>query len=215
MTREEVRALTQLGARAGALEYDESRIIDNLFRLRELRVKDIMTPRTVAFMLPASATAADVLRAHRDLPFSRIPVYGASPDEVTGVALRHEVLRAAAEAGQQTLASLAQSVEVIPELASVGSALEQFILRKEHLFIVVDEFGGTAGIVTLEDTIETLLGVEIVDESDSVEDMRRLARRLAERRRGSEASAPAGGEGGKETGEEEDEGEKGEGDQAG
>lgn len=186
VTRDEVIALTQLGTRVGALDYDESRIIENLFQLREVRVKDIMTPRTVAFMLPASANAADVLKEHPDLPFSRIPIYAASPDEITGIVLRQDVLRAALEddAGRRSLASLAQPMHVIPELASVGSALQQFIVRKEHLFIVVDEFGGTAGLVTLEDAIETLLGVEIVDETDSVEDMRRLASRLARRRRG-------------------------------
>jgi CBS domain containing-hemolysin-like protein len=183
LTREEVRIVADLGEHAGVLERAESRVIRNLLRLRDVKVQDVMTPRMVLFALPQSAAIADVVREHDPIPFSRIPVYDATPDRITGVVLKHEVLAAAGDDGASRVGDLARPLHVVPELASVADALDQFLERREHLFHVVDEFGGTAGIITLEDAMETLLGVEIVDETDSVDDMRELARSRMERRR--------------------------------
>jgi CBS domain containing-hemolysin-like protein len=182
VTREEIRAVSDLGAREGALDRIESRVIANLLRLHQVRVEDVMTPRTVVFMLPSTITAQEILERNPNLRFSRVPVYGSSPDEIIGIVLRSSILRAAAEGDTRPIGKLARTVHAIPEQASVDDALEQFIARKVQFFLVVDEFGGTSGIISLEDAIETLLGVEIVDETDSIDDMRRLAHRLAEER---------------------------------
>jgi CBS domain containing-hemolysin-like protein len=113
-----------------------------------------------------------------------MPVYEDTPDRVIGVVLKHELLAAAGDdEAVRTVGDLARPVHVVPEMASVADVLDQFLERREHLFHVVDEFGGTAGIITLEDAMETLLGVEIVDETDSVADMRELARSRMEKRR--------------------------------
>jgi len=184
LTRDEVRIVADLGEDAGVLERAESRVIRNMLRLRDVKVQDVMTPRTVLFALPQKAAIPDVVRENSPIPFSRIPVYDDSPDRITGVVLKYELLGATNdESAPRTVGELARPVHVVPEMASVGDALDQFIKRREHLFQVVDEFGGTAGIITLEDAMETLLGVEIVDETDKVKDMRQLARAHMERRR--------------------------------
>ena len=184
ITREEVAAVAELGEHAGVLQRDESRVIRNLLRLTEIKVSDVMTPRSVAFMLQRDTTVAEVVQAHERLKFSRIPVYDESPDHVIGLVQRHELHRRVRNRESHLpIGELVKPVSVIPETASVGAALNQFVAKQEHLFQVVDEFGGTAGIITLEDCVETLLGVEIVDETDSVKDMRELARQMMEQRR--------------------------------
>lgn len=184
ITREEVKVFTQLGVDAGVIEAAESRVIRNLLRLREVKVKDIMTPRAVAYMIEQGTTVREAISERKALRFSRYPVYGESPDEVLGIVLKHDLLHAAHEGrGDQPVQEMLKPIYAVPELASVSDALEQFIQRGDHLGLVVDEFGGTAGLVTLEDCVETLLGVEIVDETDTVKDMRKLARTLVERRR--------------------------------
>jgi CBS domain containing-hemolysin-like protein len=105
-----------------------------------------------------------------------VAVFGDTIDDVTGYVLRHDILTAtSADEHDTPLADLRQDIGVVPEALSVAQALERLVAEREHIFLVVDEFGGTAGIVTLEDTIETLLGSEILDESDAVEDLREVA----------------------------------------
>jgi CBS domain containing-hemolysin-like protein len=183
MTREEIEVVADIGERAGALREDESRVIRNLLRLHEVKVQDIMTPRPVVFSLSKDATVGEVIAAHQPIPFSRIPVYDESPDRMIGLVLRLAILEAAKDGRRdQPVGELAESIEVIPEVSNVDAALDRFIARQAHFFQVVDEFGGTAGIVTLEDAVETLLGVEIVDETDSVTDMREHAREMLAKR---------------------------------
>ena len=178
-TREEFALIAELGQTEGALHEKEYRIIRNLLRLRKVRVRDVMTPRTVAFMLPKAQTVRQVLEEYRPLRFARIPVYGKGPDDVAGLVLRHALTLAAREGrGESTLAELAGPIHAVPESAQLDQVLDEFVRRREHLFLAVDDHGGTAGIVTLEDAIETLLGAEIVDETDPVVDMRELAGRL-------------------------------------
>lgn len=184
ITREEVAAVADMGEHAGVLQREESRVIRNLLRLTDVKVSDVMTPRSVVFMLQKDTPIADVVRRNDRIKFSRIPVYDASPDQIVGLIQRHELFRAARDGrGQETVGEHLGSISVVPETASVGAALNQFVQKQEHLFQVVDEFGGTAGIITLEDCVETLLGVEIVDETDSVRDMRELARQVMNQRR--------------------------------
>jgi CBS domain containing-hemolysin-like protein len=191
VSREEVAATAALGRAAGTLDERESVVIRNVLRLDQVRVEDVMTPRSVVFMLKKDLTVEEVIKTHA-LPFSRIPIYGESPDQITGLVLRHGLLEAWHQGrGGERLEKLSRPIAAIPEVATVEAALEQFLQRQEHILLAVDEFGGTAGVITLEDAVETLLGVEIVDETDTASDMRQLARERAEtRRRAREASPP-------------------------
>ena len=128
---------------------------------------------------PADATIGGIFDENSSITFSRIPVYGENSDDIKGIVFRNELVEAYYSGNKQDrVDSILKPVHSIPDSKSIADILDEFINRREHIFIVVDEYGGTAGIVTLEDAIETLLGVEIVDEVDSVEDMRAFARQL-------------------------------------
>ena len=129
-------------------------------------------------------TVNEVVQSGRVIRFSRIPIYGKDLDDITGFVLRYKILQCFSEGrGHEKLSNLAAEIFAVPDTKSVESLLDEFIRRREHLFLVVDEYGGTAGIITLGDAIETLLGVEIVDEFDSVDDMRKYALKQWERRK--------------------------------
>ena len=184
VTREEMRVMAQLASASGSLQQNEGRVITNLFALHDVQARDVMTPRVEVFTLPESMTAEQVARKHKRLRFSRIPVYSESPDTITGLVLRHRIFEMCVQGqGSKTLGDLKNSVHFVPETKTIASLLDEFIKRSDHLFIVVNEFGSPEGIVTLEDAIETLLGVEIVDEYDSVEDLRLAARQKMEQRK--------------------------------
>lgn len=182
VSRAELHAITHLGEEEGVINESESRVMRNLLALRDTAVRQIMTPRTVAFALQEDQTVGDVVDPAKPLQFSRMPLYAQDIDHIVGLITRYDILLAYRQGQQQTrLGELARDIHVIPAHASVADAIEQFLQRKSQLFQVVDEYGGTAGVVTLEDCMETLLGVEIVDETDRVEDMQELARRLLSR----------------------------------
>ena len=179
LTREEFALIAEVGQTEGALHEDEYRVIRNLLRLRKVRVHDVMTPRTVVFMLSKDLTVQEAFDQHGPLRFARMPVCGDGPDDIVGIVRRHamnETLRAGH--GERTIEQVAEAIHAVPANASLDRVLDEFVNRRGQLFLVVDEHGGTAGIVTLEDAIETLLGREIVDETDGVADMRKLAGRL-------------------------------------
>jgi CBS domain containing-hemolysin-like protein len=184
LSREEFQVLADMGCTDGAIDPAEARTIKNLLALHEVRVKKIMTPRQVVEMVSADDTVEQVLDSELALRFARMPVYDQSPDQLVGIVLRYQILQHM-RSGQTavTMRQLARPIHAIPETADVAATFSQFVRRREHLFQVVDEYGGTAGIVTLEDAVETLLGEEIVDETDTVMDMRELALRLAQHRR--------------------------------
>jgi CBS domain containing-hemolysin-like protein len=176
-SREEFTAMAELGEEEGVFEEKESRILRNLFRFNSLRVKDVMTPRTVVFDLPEDQTIGEVVEEHDEFRFSRIPVYDDNPDDVTGYVLKDEMLlRAAQEEHEVMLEDIAREILVVRETLPLPDLLERLLDRLEHIALVVDEYGGVAGVVSMEDVVETLLGLEIVDEADSVEDMQALAR---------------------------------------
>ncbi len=178
VSREELAALTKLGERHGALGQQESLLMQNILQLRKTRTEQILTPRTVVFALDASLTVSDALAQLKDVPFTRFPVYEADLDTVVGVVLRRRIYEANREgAGDKPLADYVTPLLRVSEELPVLRLLDVFIKRREHLFLVEDEYGQTAGIVTLEDAMETLLGREIMDESDTVEDMQELAKR--------------------------------------
>ena len=184
MTREEVMAAAELGKDQGTLMAREARVIRNLLTLHKIHTEDVMTPSTVIFTVQRNDTVESVVSKHAPFPFSRIPVQGESLDDIIGMVLRSNVMEAHTRGDTELrMEDLLLPIQSVSDETSVAELLDEFIQRREHVFLVVDEYGSTEGIVTLEDAIETLLGVEIVDESDSVEDMRQLARELWEKRR--------------------------------
>jgi CBS domain containing-hemolysin-like protein len=176
MTRAEVGVAADMGGAEGALLDREHAIIKNLLRLNNIAAREVMTPRPVLFALPVTKTVEEVLSEYEAIRFSRIPVYNRDLDDITGLVRRFQINQAFSHGRRDaTLEELSNPISIVPSTRSVADVLDDFIQKREHLFLVVDEYGGTAGIITLEDTIETLLGVEIVDELDSVEDMQKHA----------------------------------------
>jgi CBS domain containing-hemolysin-like protein len=177
-SREELVAMARIGEHTGHIQKSESRIIRNLFRFDSIRITDIMTPRTVISAFPEEMSALDALKHVTQTPFSRTPIYGADMDDITGFVLKDDVLVLNAQGqGDKKLKSLKRDILAVPDLISLSALFEQFFQDRQHIAVIVDEHGGTEGLVTLEDLIETLMGMEIVDETDNVENMRALARK--------------------------------------
>jgi CBS domain containing-hemolysin-like protein len=174
--REEFIALAELGTKEGVFHKYESRILNNLFCFRDVRTRDIMTPRTVLFALKENLTVEQTLSLHAQLPFSRIPIYGDNLDQMTGFILKSEILRAGRQNGAILLAEMRRPLMVVHDTLDLHQLFKRFMDEKTHIALSVDEYGGTQGVVTMEDFIETLLGLEIVDEIDTVEDMQAMAR---------------------------------------
>lgn len=183
LTRSEFAVMAELGKEMGVLEEKEQVIIQNLLRFRKILVRDVMTPRIVVTSADEETTIEDFHNQHKELPFSRIPLYQENNDKITGYVLKDELLlQLVEEKNTASLKSIRREIIVVHGLLPIPDILDEFIKKKEHLALVVDEFGGMEGIVTMEDIIETLLGLEIVDELDSDEDMQVLARQNWERR---------------------------------
>ena len=177
VSRAEFSALADIGTEEGVFEEDESRILKSLFAFRLLRARDVMTPRTVVFMLHQDTLVSDVLGAHPHLRFSRIPIFAQNRDDMAGYVLKDDLLlRAARGETDVPLLALKRDFLVVPEGLPLPQLFERLLDRGEHIALVVDEYGGVAGIVTMEDVVETLLGLEIVDEADADRDMQVLAR---------------------------------------
>ena len=185
VSREEIAAMAEMGEDEGSIDEHESDIIENLFRLKDMHVDSILTPRSVIYALEDNQTVGQVMDTDEDINFSRIPIFHENIDNVVGIVFKDTLLETMADDYfEKIMAEIAEPVDTVYEKESVESALNKFIKNRSHMFIVKDEFGGTAGIVTLEDCIETLLGVEIMDESDEVADMRKLAKdQLRQQRR--------------------------------
>jgi CBS domain containing-hemolysin-like protein len=180
--RDEFIALAELGNKEGIFHRYESRVLQNLFLLRDIRTRDIMTPRTVVFALPESMTVLECLEKNERFSFSRIPVYGENFDDVKGFVLKSDIFRVSRENQGCTLKELRRPIIVFPGELTVHEMFEKMMSESNHIALVVDNFGGTEGIVTMEDFIETLLGLEIVDEIDTAEDMQEIARKQWQKR---------------------------------
>ncbi len=177
-SRDEFIAMAQVGVETGQIHSKESRIIRNLFRFESLKVADIMTPRVVISALAEDMNIIDSLKQVTHTPFSRLPLYRTHPDDITGFVLKDDILIFTAQKrGDEKLKALKREILAVPYSVSLTALLEQFLTDRQHIAIVVNEHGGTDGLVTLEDLIETLMGMEIMDETDDVEDMRTLARK--------------------------------------
>lgn len=186
--REEFEAFVETAREEGALDAGEYRIMTNIMQLSSIVVADVMTPRTVVSGLSQSTTIEDALKKPELQMYSRFPVYESQdPDGVIGYVIAKDILRAALAGRMSTeVGRLKREVHFIPENITLERALEQFLQQRQHMCMVVDEHGGVEGLLTMEDIMETMLGAEIVDEADHVEDLRQLAKqrrdlRVAER----------------------------------
>lgn len=183
LSRQDFQAMADIGAKEGVIQKNESKIINNLLTFNTVNAKDIMTPRTVVHAADENLMILDFYNQHDNLRFSRIPVHSGTKDKIGGFVLKDEILEnIIKEKGTELLKSIKREIMVVNESLTLPDLFNQLMERREHIALVVDEFGGMAGIVTMEDVIETLLGMEIVDELDGIADMQLLARRNWEKR---------------------------------
>jgi CBS domain containing-hemolysin-like protein len=183
MSREEFAAITDAAEEEGVFEESETTVIKNLLVFKSIEAKDVMTPFSVAIVEDESMSLSDFYSNHKNLKFSRIPVYKEKSNNVSGFILKDDVLEAMIdEHGEQPLSNIKRDILVTNDNTPIPELFEIFVEKRAHISMIVDQFGNTTGIVTMEDIIETLLGLEIMDESDSVEDMQVLARKNWERR---------------------------------
>lgn len=177
ISREELGLLAEIGNQEGVLGKQESNIIKNIISLRHLKASDIMTPRVVIAAAEESMTMEEFARDPVFEPFTRIPIYKDTIEQVTGYIFRQAVFeQLAIDQHTKPLSDLKRKIMVVPDSVPVLSLWDQMISKREHITLIVDEYGGTAGIVSMEDVLETLLGLEIMDEKDSIRDMQQYAR---------------------------------------
>ena len=176
-SKDEIITIVNMSEKEGVLQAKESVLIKNLFKLKNIKAKDIMTPRTVVFAFDSKTTLKEALLNDNLYVYSRIPVYNESIDDIAGVVFKQTILEKRVKKKKKTLLKdIIVPVHKVPENISVSTLFDMFIRMKMHLFIVQDEYGQTSGVVTLEDALETLLGIEIVDEMDQVTDMQEFAK---------------------------------------
>lgn len=176
-SKDEIITIVNMSEKEGVLQAKESILIKNLFKLKNIKAKDIMTPRTVVFAFDSKTTLKEALLNDNLYVYSRIPVYNESIDDIAGVVFKQTILEKRVKKKKKTLLKdIMVPVHKVPENISVSTLFDMFIRMKMHLFIVQDEYGQTSGVVTLEDALETLLGIEIVDEMDQVTDMQEFAK---------------------------------------
>ncbi|MGM0636453.1 MAG: CNNM domain-containing protein [Bacteroidota bacterium] len=184
-SREEISALASIGTQEGIFAEKENKIIQNLIRLRSLKIKAVMTPRIVVVTANEEMRLQEFLENKEFLHFSRIPVYNDGREDITGYVFREQVFERLAESEYDLkLKDIKREIVTFSENITLFQAWEEMLKKKEHISLVIDEYGGMAGITTLEDIIESLLGFEILDEKDKIENMQEYAiKRWEERQR--------------------------------
>ena len=183
MSREEFMAITDVAEEEGVFEEKETTVIKNMLVLEKVRAKDIMTPFSVALTEEENQTIEDFYKKHKNLQFSRVPVYDKRENNITGFVLKDDVLEEMVESrGSKSITEIRREIPITSETTPIPELFDRFIKKRTHLAMVVDEYGNTVGLLTMEDIIETLLGLEIMDESDNIEDMQILARKNWEKR---------------------------------
>ena len=177
VSREEVAAMADMGEDEGVIDEDENKIIQNVIKLNDIKAYDVMTPRVVAATAPERMTLKQFYRSDEYSHFSRIPVYAEEEDFITGYVLRSEALEELAEDHfSKTLGDIKRTIPLFNEEMSVADIWDNLLKHKEQIGGIIDEYGSFQGIITLEDIIETIFGLEIIDESDEVTDMQQYAR---------------------------------------
>lgn len=183
LSRADFSAMAALGEKEGVFKADESKIIHNLLRFNEIRTKDIMTPRTVVLAADEGMSIQDFYDENKNLRHSRIPIYEDSKDHINGFILKDVLLtNMINNQGDKLLKDIKREILIVNERMSIPDLFNKLMESREHIALVVGEFGGMSGIVTMEDVIETLLGTEIMDEFDNTADMQQLARKNWEKR---------------------------------
>lgn len=183
LSRVDYLAMTQVGEKSGAIKKGESKIIQNLLKFESIKVSDTMTPRTVVVSAPENMTIGEFHNKHPELRFSRIPVYKETPDNITGFFLKDQLLLSLVNKKDDApLSAIKREIITTNRNLPIPELFNLFMEKREHIAEVVDEYGTMSGIVTMEDVIETLLGLEIMDEFDNVKDMQQLARKNWEQR---------------------------------
>jgi CBS domain containing-hemolysin-like protein len=178
LSREGFLVMTEMAEKDGVFKKSESKVIRNLLGFKEIKVNDVMTPRSVLKIADENQTIQSFYNAHKNLRFSRIPVFSENIDEITGYFLKDNLLEAMINGkGNENLASIKRKIIVTNRDLSIPNLFDTLIKEKEHIALVVDEYGSVSGLVSQEDVIETLLGLEIMDESDSVADLQAHARK--------------------------------------
>ncbi len=182
-SRDEFLAVADLSYQEGQIAEQESQLLKNLLLFRDARVSEAMTPRTVIFSLSETVTVEEFFHKYDHTPFSRVPIYGQNPEDITGFVFRSDLLLAQARGNSTSiLSNYRKEITVTMKSMSLSHVFNEFLRSRVHMMLVVDEYGGVEGIITLEDVLETLLGLEIVDEKDEKVDMQKEALRLRKRR---------------------------------
>lgn len=183
LSREDFTAMTDIAEQEGVFQENESKVIRNMLGFKNVQAKHIMTPRTVMVIADENQTIQSFFNENQDLRFSRIPVFSENSDNITGYFLKDQLLLSLVnKEGEKPLTSIKREIIVANRELSIPNLFETLIEQREHLALVVDEFGAVSGLVTQEDVIETLLGFEIMDESDNVADLQSFARKNWEQR---------------------------------
>jgi len=179
VSAQEIQALARQSHKSGEISLQERRVITNILDLKDKTVRQIMTPLTVTFMLDAELSVAMASQSEEMLSMhSRIPVFNKSRDEIIGIVLHKDIFNRSMQGGEEKkLRDLMKPAHFVPETARLTAIMLEFFEYRQHLFVVVDEYGSITGVVSLEDIIEEIVGREIVDESDMATDMRELAKR--------------------------------------
>ncbi len=183
LSREDFSVMTEIAEQEGVFQENESKVIRNMLNFKDVQAKHIMTPRTVITTADESQTIQSFFEDNKLLHFSRIPVFSENPDNITGYFLKDQLLLAVIDKkGNEPLKSIKRNIIIASRDLSIPDLFEKLVEQREHLALVVDEYGSVSGLVTQEDVIETLLGFEIMDESDNVADLQNLARKSWEKR---------------------------------
>ncbi|MGB3619152.1 MAG: CNNM domain-containing protein, partial [Catalinimonas sp.] len=183
ISREEISAMADIGQEAGIFEESESRILKNLIRFKSIKAEDIMTPRTVVIAYPDTMTLQEVYEDPQYRKFTRVPIYQQYRDNVLGFIHKHDVLaHLANDEHKKLVTEVVREMLVVRTGTTMPKLFERLLEARDQIALVADEYGGMAGVVTMEDVIETLLGIEIMDEFDSTHDMQAYARERWRRR---------------------------------
>ena len=178
LSREGFLVMADMAHEEGVFQENESKIIKNLLNFKQILAKDVMTPRTVIKTEDETTTVEDFFKRNLNLRFSRIPVYTNDSDNITGLVLKDEIFKEMAlDNNKKKLSELKRNIIVVDRNLPIPTLFEKLVESRNHMALVVDEYGSVSGLVTMEDVIETLLGLEIMDESDNVSDLQHLARK--------------------------------------